>query len=152
MIFAEAGNELIHGSGSTEEIDGLKTSLSFMVDILPTKSSIKDSAEHSRYRWKQPASDVAGTTELRAEDFFDPDDAGEDGAAAQANEDDILACAADLMNNVTTASASSGTEEQDNRQIKEKGAASRASKEPKLRLSDTYVVKFDAGIDEFIAG
>lgn len=59
-----------------------------------------------------------------------------------------MACAADVVNNATTASASSDTGD-DKGQIKEK--SDEPEKEKKLKLSDMHVVTFENGIDEFIA-
>jgi hypothetical protein len=150
LILAEAGNDLIDGSGTNEEISSLKNSMTFMVDILPLKSSIKEAAERSKYRWTPTI--TGEISELKAEDFLDPEEAKEDGSPDQVNEDDILACAVDLANNATTASASSGLADEDKGQIKEKGvAASGGPKEQKLRLSIAHQVKFEAGIDAFVA-
>jgi hypothetical protein len=152
LILAEAGNDLIDGSGSSEEIESLKKSFSFVVDILPTKSTIKDSTERSKYRWTKPSGEGINIAGLKAEDFLDPEEEKDDDKANRANEDDILACAADLLNNVTT--ASSGAEDDDKGQIKD-GTQAKATdskaKTQKVRLSVVHLVKFDAGIDAFVA-
>jgi uncharacterized protein YfdQ (DUF2303 family) len=83
------------------------------------------------------------------DNFFNTEEAKEDKSLSQGNEDDILACAADVLNNATTASASSDTGD-DKGQIKEK-SADEPEKEKKLKLSDMHVITFDNGIEDFLA-
>lgn len=121
LVFAEAGNEFIDRLDKVDEtVSSIHKSISFIVDFQPTISGVKQNAPRSKYRWTVPE-DQPSSLELKANNFFNVDDAGEDKAAVQRNEDDILACAAEVLNNPSTASASSDAGD-DKGQIKEKEA------------------------------
>ena len=123
LVFAEAGNEFIdHLDKIDQTVNSMQSSISFIVDFQPTVSGVKENAPKSKYRWTVPEQQKT-SSELKAENFIDPDDTKEDKPVSQSNDDDILACAANVMNNVTTASASSDTGD-DKGQIKEKGSES----------------------------
>ena len=108
-MFAEAGNEFIDRLDKVDEtVNCLSKSISFVVDFQPTISGIKENAPKSKYRWTVP-NEKPAALDLKVDNFFDTEESKEEKSLSQGNEDDVLACAADVINNGTTASASSDT-------------------------------------------
>ena len=126
LVLAEANNVLLFSSGSEDRISMLKKSLKFPIDIvLPRKHGSKanqkdgpkDGADEINYKWSLP-SESQENQPLKVEDFLTNDDQVDDENAKKTNEDDVLACANELLQ--STSATSSGAEDQDKDQMKDK--------------------------------
>ena len=122
LVLAEANTALLFGSGSEDKISMLKKSFKFPIDIvLPrkhgSKANQKDGADEINYKWSLP-SESQENQPLKVEDFLTNDDQVDDENAKKTNEDDVLACANELLQ--STSATSSGAEDQDKDQIKDK--------------------------------